>query len=278
MESTRWMVRAVPSTTGAERHWGRGGLRGLARLPIAGADNPTLVRGWMKSSLVVRASDCQCRSRNSPQFNPSILRHGGIWGAAEEAVLNTVHKITKISPCKKLWWWGVQRVNHSFCVQAIFLGKQAARLKYSQLVISKFPSPLKRQVQRGIAGLSIWSVFDYKTEVLNCRVLFTIFGYFLCYSTVFHLPPLRFHCVGWCWDRTQDCWGSYQYSVSFSKRFQAVIYMQFFRCTRAAAAKRFRRIFVLWSLFKGAQAWDIRSLGFSWFLHHKVSTCGWLRG
>ncbi len=28
----------------------------------------------------------------------------------------------------------------------------------------------------------------------------------------------------------------------------------------------------------GAQAWDIRSLGFSWFLHHKVSTCGRLRG
>jgi hypothetical protein len=28
----------------------------------------------------------------------------------------------------------------------------------------------------------------------------------------------------------------------------------------------------------GAQAWDIRSLGFSWFLHLKVSTCGRLRG
>ncbi len=29
---------------------------------------------------------------------------------------------------------------------------------------------------------------------------------------------------------------------------------------------------------KGAQAWDIRSLGFSWFLHHKVSTGGRLWG
>ncbi len=29
---------------------------------------------------------------------------------------------------------------------------------------------------------------------------------------------------------------------------------------------------------KGAQAWDIQSLGFSWILHHEVSTCGWLRG
>ncbi len=31
------------------------------------------------------------------------------------------------------------------------------------------------------------------------------------------------------------------------------------------------------SSVKGAQAWDIRSLGFSWFLHHKVSTCGRLQ-
>jgi hypothetical protein len=45
------------------------------------------------SSLVVRASDCQCRSRNSPGFDPSILRHSEIWGAADEAMLNTVHKI-----------------------------------------------------------------------------------------------------------------------------------------------------------------------------------------
>ncbi len=28
----------------------------------------------------------------------------------------------------------------------------------------------------------------------------------------------------------------------------------------------------------GAQAWDIPSLGFSWFLHHKVAKCGRLQG
>ncbi len=28
--------------------------------------------------LLYRASDCQCRTRNSPGFYPSILRHGGI--------------------------------------------------------------------------------------------------------------------------------------------------------------------------------------------------------
>jgi hypothetical protein len=39
---------------------------------------------------MVRASDCQCRSRNSAGSNPSNLRHSGIWGAADEAVLNKV--------------------------------------------------------------------------------------------------------------------------------------------------------------------------------------------
>jgi hypothetical protein len=49
-------------------------------------------------------SDCQCRSRNSPGFDPSIFRHSGIWGAADEAVLNTVHrkKIQKIPLFKKV--------------------------------------------------------------------------------------------------------------------------------------------------------------------------------
>jgi hypothetical protein len=46
-------------------------------------------RMWMRSSLVVRASDCQCGSRNSPGFHPSILRHSG---TADEIVLNSVQK------------------------------------------------------------------------------------------------------------------------------------------------------------------------------------------
>jgi hypothetical protein len=44
----------------------------------------------MRSSGVVRASDCQYRSRNGPEFDPIILRHSGIQRAADEAVLNTV--------------------------------------------------------------------------------------------------------------------------------------------------------------------------------------------
>jgi hypothetical protein len=55
---------------------------------------------WMRSSLVVRASDCQCTSCNGPGFDPSIRRHSGIWGAADEAVLNIVWTKRKKSPPK----------------------------------------------------------------------------------------------------------------------------------------------------------------------------------
>jgi hypothetical protein len=34
-------------------------------------------------------------ARNSPGFKTSILRHNGIWGAADEAVLNNVHNSKK---------------------------------------------------------------------------------------------------------------------------------------------------------------------------------------
>jgi hypothetical protein len=51
----------------------------------------SLVR--MRSSLVIIAPDCQCTSCNGPGFDPSILRQSGIWGAADEAVLNIVRKI-----------------------------------------------------------------------------------------------------------------------------------------------------------------------------------------
>ncbi len=55
----------------------------------------------MRSRLVIKASDCQCRIRNSPGFDPSILRHSRIWGAADEAVLKTVPVHRKIKNPKK---------------------------------------------------------------------------------------------------------------------------------------------------------------------------------
>jgi hypothetical protein len=32
-----------------------------------------------------------------------------------------------------------------------------------------------------------------------------LFFFYVRYSTLLHLPPFRFHCIGGCWDRTQDC-------------------------------------------------------------------------
>ncbi len=47
---------------------------------------------WLVKGLALCLLCGQCRSRNCPGFDPSILRHSGIWGAADETVLNTVHK------------------------------------------------------------------------------------------------------------------------------------------------------------------------------------------
>jgi len=52
----------------------------------------------MRSSLLVTASDCQCTGCNGPGFDPSIRRHSGILGAADEAVLKIVRQ--KIPPKK----------------------------------------------------------------------------------------------------------------------------------------------------------------------------------
>ncbi len=46
---------------------------------------------WMRSSRVVRVSGCQCQSRKDSGFAPSILRHSGILGAADEAVLTLTY-------------------------------------------------------------------------------------------------------------------------------------------------------------------------------------------
>ncbi len=66
----------------------------------------------MRSSLVVRASDCQCTSSNGPGFDPSIRRHRGIWGTADEAELNIVRKKKKkkkIPPQKYFYSWQLFR-------------------------------------------------------------------------------------------------------------------------------------------------------------------------
>jgi hypothetical protein len=46
----------------------------------------------MRFRRVVRASDSQCHSLNCPGFDLGILRHSGILEAADETMLNTIHK------------------------------------------------------------------------------------------------------------------------------------------------------------------------------------------
>ncbi len=54
----------------------------------------------MRSRRVVRASDSHCHTRNCPGFDPSILRHSGIWRAADETVLNRVSYLKRKNPKK----------------------------------------------------------------------------------------------------------------------------------------------------------------------------------
>ncbi len=42
-------------------------------------------------------------------------------------------------------------------------------------------------------------------KFVNRRIFLDFIIFYVLYSTLLHLPPLRFHGVGRCWDRTQDC-------------------------------------------------------------------------
>jgi hypothetical protein len=68
----------------------------------------------MRFSRVVRASDSQCRSRNCPGFDLSILRHSGIRGAADDTVLNTVHKKTYTAESSLLHKYAASFLNYRF--------------------------------------------------------------------------------------------------------------------------------------------------------------------
>jgi hypothetical protein len=55
----------------------------------------------------------------------------------------------------------------------------------------------------------LYTTFLNKTCLSSASLRLLTGGFFMyvLYSTLLHLPPLRFHCVGGCWDRTQDCCG-----------------------------------------------------------------------
>ncbi len=62
-------------------------LRQLCTAWNASCKDWTVSRYRMRFRRLVRVSDGQCQRRNSPRFNPSILRHRVILGAADEAGL-----------------------------------------------------------------------------------------------------------------------------------------------------------------------------------------------
>ncbi len=75
--------------------------RCMAEVTRAWNKEKMYIYSHQRYSCVVRTFDCQCKSRNSPGFYPSILRHSRIWGAADKAVLNKVHTETNLKnhPC-----------------------------------------------------------------------------------------------------------------------------------------------------------------------------------
>ncbi len=86
----------------------------------------------MRSSRVVRASDCPCRSRISPRFDPSILRHSGIWGAADEAMCRR-KKIRKIP----LFNWPVNGMKNEFYADSKTVENVAKRFTQKTLSTGK---------------------------------------------------------------------------------------------------------------------------------------------
>jgi hypothetical protein len=93
MRSSRGWIRSIRARMRSSRGWmrsSRAWMRSSRGWMRSSRGWMRSSRVWMRSSRVVRTCNCQCRSRNCPRFDPSILRHSGIWGAADEALLNKV--------------------------------------------------------------------------------------------------------------------------------------------------------------------------------------------
>ncbi len=71
---------------------GGGGISSVGEL-LSISDTGTIVHGTQKSRTVLGSiPNVLGTILNRPGFYPSILRHSGFWGAADEAVLNKILK------------------------------------------------------------------------------------------------------------------------------------------------------------------------------------------
>ncbi len=83
---------------------------------------------WMRSRRVLKASDCQCQSRSSPGFNPSILRHSGSRGRQLKQCWTKYFKNQKI-PWIGIYKW--KNENH-LSTHFLTLNCMAKKLKRQQ--------------------------------------------------------------------------------------------------------------------------------------------------
>jgi hypothetical protein len=72
-------------------------------------------------------------------------------------------------------------------------------------VVKAGAASLGSQNQEAQVSSTSFVVFFFKEYVHNLKGNFLDFFFFyVLYSTLLHLPPLRLTCVGGCWDRTRD--------------------------------------------------------------------------
>ncbi len=124
----------------------------------------------MRSSLVARASDCQCTNCNKPGFDPSLRRHNRIWGAADETVLNIVRKIKKKKTPKIL-------IEKKYIVLKINK-QEEARSFIAVVLFGPFPPPLPsaklRQRQRCPSSLPL-TLSTFYTGLQPYRMIWQFF-------------------------------------------------------------------------------------------------------
>jgi hypothetical protein len=113
----------------------------------------------MRSSRMVRSSGCQCLRRNSPEFDPSILRHSGILRAADEAVLNNVHKRKKKRCYNEL---------KTLVYQKLALKKQNSHRNFLSL-------PIAVEISCHILVIRIW-ILEYLVKAFSDPMLNNIYS------------------------------------------------------------------------------------------------------
>ncbi len=140
----------------------------------------------MRSSLVVRASRCQCTSCNGPGFDPSICRHSGIWGVADEAVLIIVRK-------KNYWNSGVESlmplIRHYICLKVGYRKGEGGGGSTAIRSIAQDNYTANRPVSRGERGVQNTAniITISCAHIFNFVVVPSSILYFsLCFLCLFH--------------------------------------------------------------------------------------------